>query len=79
MPKTVTCQVLSANMLKTLSNSLIRGENVKPNIRKENIGKQCQEGPDESELHSSSDMCGNSSLVLAGLHACGDLSVTMLR
>ncbi|KAL3503718.1 hypothetical protein ACH5RR_038167 [Cinchona calisaya] len=79
MPKTVTCQVLSANMLKTLSNSLVQGEKMKnPKMFGETISEQCQ-GPDESELPSTSDVYCNSTLVLAGLHACGDLSVTMLR
>lgn len=36
-----------------------------------------EEGPRRSQ--SSSDANRPCSLVLAGLHACGDLSVTMLR
>ncbi|KAI3688441.1 hypothetical protein L2E82_46021 [Cichorium intybus] len=47
MPKTVTCRVLSSDMLKALVNS-------------ENVD-------------------GQNDMLLTGLHACGDLSVTMLR
>lgn len=79
IPKTVTCQVLSANMLNTLSDSFILGEHAKkPNVISKIMSEQ-REGPHESELPSTSDVFCRSSLVLAGLHACGDLSVTMLR
>ncbi|CAH1446302.1 unnamed protein product [Lactuca virosa] len=50
MPKTVTCCVLSSDMLKGLL----------------------------AEQDTHIDMCC-SSVLLTGLHACGDLSVTMLR
>nr|XP_027062236.1 protein RRNAD1-like isoform X2 [Coffea arabica] len=79
IPKTVTCQVLSANMLNNLSSSFIQGEHAKkPNVVSEIMSEQ-REGPHESELPSTSDVFCSSSLILAGLHACGDLSVTMLR
>ncbi|XP_027062322.1 uncharacterized protein [Coffea arabica] len=79
IPKTVTCQVLSANMLNNLSNSFIQGEHAKkPNVVSGIMSEQ-RKGPHESELPSTSDVFCSSSLILAGLHACGDLSVTMLR
>ncbi|KAI3686114.1 hypothetical protein L1987_79786 [Smallanthus sonchifolius] len=56
IPKTVTCRVLSSDMLKTLLNS-------------KDVDEHCHH-------QSTSDTCP---LLLTGLHACGDLSVTMLR
>ncbi|CAI9088073.1 OLC1v1022309C4 [Oldenlandia corymbosa var. corymbosa] len=74
VPQTVTCRVLSSNSLKTLNNSLSEKDNIQPpNININGDEVHCTKGPDES------DASCNSSLVLAGLHACGDLSVTMLR
>ncbi|XP_076945787.1 uncharacterized protein LOC143616992 [Bidens hawaiensis] len=52
IPKTVTCLVLSSDMLKTLINS------------------------NDEHKQSTADTCP---MLLTGLHACGDLSVTMLR
>ncbi|KAI3820421.1 hypothetical protein L1987_07968 [Smallanthus sonchifolius] len=56
IPKTVTCRVLSSDMLKTLFNS-------------KDVDEHCH--------HQSTS--GTCPLLLTGLHACGDLSVTMLR
>ncbi|PWA51503.1 S-adenosyl-L-methionine-dependent methyltransferases superfamily protein [Artemisia annua] len=59
IPKTVTCRVLSSDMLKTLLETM----DVDPTVT-------------SCHSKSSNDTC---SLLLTGLHACGDLSVTMLR
>ncbi|KAK2971970.1 hypothetical protein RJ640_004990, partial [Escallonia rubra] len=75
MPKTVTCRVLSTDTLKALSKSLLENDDVE---QTDLIGKGIYEhchGPSERVAYSD---C-LPSLLLAGLHACGDLSVTMLR
>ncbi|KAF5807556.1 putative Methyltransferase domain-containing protein [Helianthus annuus] len=56
IPRTVTCRVLSSDMLTTLLNS--------------------KDGDERCQNQSTNDTCP---LLLTGLHACGDLSVTMLR
>ncbi|KAL2483875.1 S-adenosyl-L-methionine-dependent methyltransferase superfamily protein [Forsythia ovata] len=78
-PKTVTCRVLSPDMLKALSNSLLQKDDQKPNNDGGNVNEKPLEGSAGNELTSSLHANGKPSLVLAGLHACGDLSVTMLR
>ncbi|CAI0409509.1 unnamed protein product [Linum tenue] len=61
IPRTITCRVLSTDMLKALAAIVPPADDVKePQFIKE-------------------DTDGKPSLVLAGLHACGDLSVTMLK
>ncbi|KAF3589407.1 hypothetical protein F2Q69_00026880 [Brassica cretica] len=70
-PTTITCRVLSTEMLKSLTN-VPREEN-----DLDLDAAALNEGPKSSQ--SSSDANRPCSLVLAGLHACGDLSVTMLR
>ncbi|KAJ0699704.1 putative Methyltransferase domain-containing protein [Helianthus annuus] len=55
IPRTVTCRVLSSDMLTTLLNS--------------------KDGDERCQNQSTNDTCP---LLLTGLHACGDLSVTML-
>ncbi|KAJ7981991.1 protein RRNAD1 isoform X1 [Quillaja saponaria] len=74
VPKTITCRVLSIDMLKTLSEMLLDGDDIEePRLIGENLAKFKR-----VELQCLSS--GNkTSLVLAGLHACGDLSVTMLK
>ncbi|CAH8381232.1 unnamed protein product [Eruca vesicaria subsp. sativa] len=61
-PVTITCRVLSTEMLKSLTNLPLEENDLDLDAAALNEGsnRQC-------------------SLVLAGLHACGDLSVTMLR
>ncbi|VVA91560.1 unnamed protein product [Arabis nemorensis] len=71
VPVTITCRVLSTEMLKALTNVPLEKNDLDLNASALN------EGPRRSQ--SSSDGNRSSSLVLAGLHACGDLSVTMLR
>ncbi|CAN1841517.1 Methyltransferase-like protein 25B [Linum perenne] len=60
-PRTVTCRVLSTDMLKALADIVTPPDD----------GKEAQ------LINKEKD--GKASLVLAGLHACGDLSVTMLK
>ncbi|KAL5977342.1 hypothetical protein ACLOJK_021688 [Asimina triloba] len=82
VPQTVTCNVLSSDTLKTLSASLLCKDNVESPRKVENSAEapllvglevnSCNPHP------ASGSQSHESSLVLAGLHACGDLSVTML-
>ncbi|ESQ35148.1 hypothetical protein EUTSA_v10007372mg [Eutrema salsugineum] len=71
VPVTITCRVLSTEMLKTLTNVSLEKNDLDSNASVLN------EGPRRSQLSPDANRSG--SLVLAGLHACGDLSVTMLR
>ncbi|XP_013583637.1 PREDICTED: methyltransferase-like protein 25 isoform X2 [Brassica oleracea var. oleracea] len=70
-PTTITCRVLSTEMLKSLTNVPLEENDLDLDAAALN------EGPKSSQ--SSSDANRPCSRVLAGLHACGDLSVTMLR
>lgn len=77
MPKTVTCRVLSSDTLKTLSNFLEENDDA----ANQHLSQKCS-GSQLSRLAENilpSLSYSDSSLVIAGLHACGDLSVTMLR
>lgn len=76
VPRTVTCQVLSADTLKAISDSLIEDDK---NQKQKNSVDESKETSEGSLARSSSYVNYNCSLVLAGLHACGDLSVAMLR
>ena len=77
VPKTVTCRVLSTDTLKALSNSLIEKDHA-GNQHMGNRSSVSQPSRFAEDIpHSRS--CSDSTLVIAGLHACGDLSVTMLR
>lgn len=79
-PRTVTCQVLSPAMLKDVSSSLVQVDDLdKPSIIRGQAEKNSLEETNGSKSPSSLKGNANSSLVLTGLHACGDLSVTMLR
>ncbi|XVF79451.1 hypothetical protein PTKIN_Ptkin14bG0224100 [Pterospermum kingtungense] len=67
VPKTITCRIMSLETLKTLTTLLPpRGDVEQPKLI-------------EQDLEQDSGTGNVSSLVLAGLHACGDLSVTMLK
>jgi len=73
VPKTITCHVLSIDSLKTLVEISLTGDDVEQSrLKSEN-----QE--DLGKPHWLSNANEKSSIVLAGLHACGDLSVTMLK
>ncbi|XP_059662294.1 uncharacterized protein LOC132308276 isoform X2 [Cornus florida] len=78
MPKTITCRVLSTATLKSLSKSLLEKDDVEqPTMIIQEIAGLPQDRLCERKFSCCAD--GDSPLVLAGLHACGDLSVTMLR
>ncbi|XP_020268846.1 methyltransferase-like protein 25 isoform X2 [Asparagus officinalis] len=71
VPHVVTCHVLSSDTLTALSSSLYN-----KNIEEaDSLGCSMLEGKGSSSAHGYEV----SSLVLVGLHACGDLSVSMLR
>lgn len=75
MPKTITCQVMSIDMLRALTNTLLHKDDAEqPKLIVQNNKKL-----DGRKLQSSGNAESETSLVLAGLHACGDLSVTMLK
>ncbi|XP_062090481.1 uncharacterized protein LOC133796827 [Humulus lupulus] len=68
VPKTITCHVMSIDTLKDLTSI----------SRVNNNGQDC----DNIDTEMQQSLCHGdtkTSLVLAGLHACGDLSVMMLK
>ncbi|XP_077244613.1 S-adenosyl-L-methionine-dependent methyltransferases superfamily protein isoform X2 [Tasmannia lanceolata] len=68
VPQAVTCHVLSSDTLKALMEKNFEAPNFE--------GSDANRGNQPS---SHIQRRNESSLVLAGLHACGDLSVTMIR
>ncbi|CAO2836379.1 unnamed protein product [Amaranthus hypochondriacus] len=74
IPTTITCHVMSSSMLRDLGNYY---------CERNGFDKEKQNGTSSNDnFHAKfkvSDPQFESSLILAGLHACGDLSVTMLR
>lgn len=70
-PHVVTCHVLSSDTLTALSTSLYN-KNIEET---DSLGSSMSEGKGSSSANGYEV----SSLVLVGLHACGDLSVSMLR
>ncbi|KAF3650053.1 putative NAC domain-containing protein 21/22-like [Capsicum annuum] len=77
VPKTVTCRVLSSDTLKALSNSPAENDLTGNQHLSQNCSVSQPSRLAEDILPSLS--YSDSTLVIAGLHACGDLSVTMLR
>lgn len=75
MPKTITCQVMSIDMLRALTNMSLP----KDDVEQPKLTVQDNKKLDERKLQTSGNTESETSLVLAGLHACGDLSVTMLK
>ncbi|XP_028760799.1 protein RRNAD1 isoform X2 [Neltuma alba] len=71
-PKTITSRVLSTDILKNLTEMSLRGDDDDQLSRDKNHA-------DNGKLYCPKYANGRASLVLAGLHACGDLSVTMLK
>ncbi|XP_022717506.1 protein RRNAD1 isoform X2 [Durio zibethinus] len=67
VPQTITCRIMSLETLKALSTLLPHKCDVE------------QPKLIEQDLEQYGSKGNRSSLVLAGLHACGDLSVTMLK
>ncbi|KAL5565125.1 hypothetical protein UlMin_028289 [Ulmus minor] len=70
IPKTITCHVMSIDMLKSLTSS---------ERLEDNIIKQDYDNYNPKLQQSSRGADNDTSVVLAGLHACGDLSVMMLK
>ena len=80
VPKTVTCRVMSADMLKAVNEMLLyEDDHQRPQQIGQSVSQPSHAGLDKRRLPSLCDVDNESSFVLAGLHACGDLSVTMLR
>lgn len=77
MPKTITCRVLSTITLQDLSSTL-SGSYDAEKSNSQNSFEVFPHGLSDENVASPSD-ANASTLILAGLHACGDLSVTMLR
>ncbi|KAK8957673.1 hypothetical protein KSP39_PZI000390 [Platanthera zijinensis] len=81
VPQTVTLQVLTSDALAALSIMKLYDQK-----QSDRLGTSLQTsflGSSESGVYKTSTSCNDenmgSSSVLAGLHACGDLSVNMLR
>lgn len=77
LPKAMTFHVLSVDALKSLANMSLEDDHVE---------KPSTTGDDQKKINQQESKCltlcnsdEEPSLVLAGLHACGDLSVIMLR
>lgn len=75
MPKTITCRVMSIDMLKALTGVSPH----KVDAEQLRLFKEDHAEPDGEKLDSSCNADNDISLVFAGLHACGDLSVTILK
>ncbi|KAE8652020.1 hypothetical protein Csa_004742 [Cucumis sativus] len=77
LPKAMTFHVLSVDALKSLANMSLEDDHVE---------KTSMTGDDQKKINQQDSKCltlcnsdEEPSLVLAGLHACGDLSVIILR
>lgn len=82
IPQTVTCHILSSEALTALSTASLSEDNTKESAEQSSASDLGNCGLPEIDIakeKSLSNLYGNSFLVLAGLHACGDLSVNMLR
>lgn len=75
VPKTITCRVMSIGMLKALTGMSLHKDDAEQLRPFEEDNAQLE----GEKLKSSCNANNDTSLVLAGLHACGDLSVTMLK
>lgn len=75
VPKTITCRVMSIDMLKALTGMSPH----KDDIEQLRLFEEDNAKLEGEKLKSSCSANNDTSLVLAGLHACGDLSVTMLK
>lgn len=81
LPKTITCNVLSSELLTDLSTVPYYLNNTEESTKsgRRELGDREHNSDIAQTSNLSDSQCGNSPLVLAGLHACGDLSVNMLR
>lgn len=75
MPKTITCRVMSIDTLKALTGMSLDKDDAKQLRPLEEDNAKLEGEKYRSLCNANND----TSLVLAGLHACGDLSVTMLK
>ncbi|MCI35138.1 protein RRNAD1-like, partial [Trifolium medium] len=72
-PKTITCRVLSIESLKAL---------VETSMPRDDLDQSMLKGENQEvkgKLNCPGDANNRPPTVLAGLHACGDLSVIMLK
>nr|XP_019703475.1 protein RRNAD1 isoform X2 [Elaeis guineensis] len=83
VPRTVTCHVLSSDILTALSTVSLHEDNVEQSTDTGNSLENAVLENSKSHIGQASYLYNNRNirlpLVLAGLHACGDLSVNMLR
>ncbi|KAK6947238.1 Methyltransferase domain [Dillenia turbinata] len=79
MPKIVTCRVLNTDTLRGLTNPSKPDNIEEPRFLGQDLAELTHEGHSERNQSSLCFTNNKVPLVLAGLHACGDLSVTMLR
>ena len=80
MPRAITCHILSSSTLKALGNYCCQLDEKELNGRCLSDDSHKRYLVEDLQLSSTPGNADSvSSLVLAGLHACGDLSVTMLR
>ncbi|XP_074557827.1 uncharacterized protein LOC141813744 [Curcuma longa] len=82
IPQTITCHILSSEALTALSSASLNENNTKESAERSSASFLGDCGIPEIDIakeKSLSNLYDNSFLVLAGLHACGDLSVNMLR
>ena len=71
MPRTVTCHVLSSDTLAAVTLDACQDDH---GLHVTKISNCTETGPQNGKPNDNVPQ-----LVLAGLHACGDLSVNMLR
>ncbi|KAK9674568.1 hypothetical protein RND81_12G241300 [Saponaria officinalis] len=83
MPKTITSHILSSSTLRELSNYCFQHDDLdEKHLKEKCFNDSCDVRPEaggQPSPCSAADANTGIPLVLAGLHACGDLSVTMLR
>jgi hypothetical protein len=92
VPQTITHHICSDDSLASLSKVLSSSFSIRPeNNRQQTLGGDRTDGSEGSSLVENFAAMNNgqtascdtkglaASLILAGLHACGDLSVTMIR
>lgn len=84
MPRTITCNILSSEALTDLSITSLYEDNTEESMGRGNrseFGDSERSKPSVAKAINLYNKQQHSSafFVLAGLHACGDLSVSMLR
>lgn len=84
MPRTITCNILSSEALTDLSITSLCEDNTEESMghgNRSEFGDSERSKPSVAKAINLYNKQQHSSafFVLAGLHACGDLSVSMLR